>query len=217
MLNILGWILLGILAFLVFLLLLPVHTRVCFDGMLQVWCGLGPVSLRIFPLKKKAEQQKKKPKATKVKEAKKKKNEKVKPKKKLTLEVLCDFLRLGVQALGKLRRRIVIRNLTCHLVIADEDAAATALLYGRIAAAVSALYPVLDRNLRIHHTDISVDADFEKQKSSVLLDVKLAVCPLRLLICAVILLFQFLKIYRKIKVTDQPIEEKGGKVHEQHQ
>ena len=31
------------------------------------------------------------------------------------------------------------------------------------------------------------------------------------------MLLQFLKIYRKIKVTDQPIEEKGGKVHEQHQ
>lgn len=214
MLNILGWILLGILAFLVFILLLPVHTRVRFDDMLQVWCGLGPVSLHIFPLKKKAEQQKKKPRTAKTKEAKQKKAKKAKTKKKLTLEVLCDFIRLGAQALGKLRRRLVIRELTCYLVIADKDAAATALLYGRIAAAVSALYPVLDRNLRIHHTDISVDADFEKQKSSVLLDVKLAVCPLRLLISAMILAFQFFKIYRKMKVTDQPIEEKGGKVHE---
>lgn len=217
MLSVLEWILLGILAFLIVLLLLPVHTRARFDGALQVWCGIGPVSLRIFPLKKKPKQQKKKSETQNTEESQKKKRAKSKPKKKLTLEILCDFIRLGAQALGKLRRRIVIRNLICHLVISDNDAAATALLYGKIAAAVSTLYPVLDRNLRIHHTDISVDADFEKQKSTILLDIKLAVCPLRLLISAVILLLQFLKIYRKMKVTDQPIEEKGGKVHEQHQ
>ena len=51
MLKILGWVLLGILLFLLFLLLLPIHTRVRFDGALQAWAGLGPVTLRIFPLK----------------------------------------------------------------------------------------------------------------------------------------------------------------------
>ncbi|MBQ2406472.1 MAG: hypothetical protein II312_07360 [Lachnospiraceae bacterium] len=47
MLKILGWVLLGILLFVLFLLLLPVHTRVRYDGALQVWAGLGPVSLRV--------------------------------------------------------------------------------------------------------------------------------------------------------------------------
>ena len=59
MLKILGWVLLGILLFVLFLLLLPVHTRVRFDGALQVWAGLGPVSLRIFPLKPKKDKPKK--------------------------------------------------------------------------------------------------------------------------------------------------------------
>ena len=60
MLKIIGWIFLGFLLFVFLLLFLPVHTRVRYDGAVQVWCGLGPVSLRLFPLKKKAERPKKK-------------------------------------------------------------------------------------------------------------------------------------------------------------
>jgi hypothetical protein len=153
--------------------------------------------------------------AKKAKKASKPKTEK--PKQKLTLEIICDYIRLGVEALGMLRRRLVLSNLTCHLKVASKDAAGTALLYGRVAAAVSAVYPVLEQNLRIKKTDIAVDADFESEKLEILIDITLAVCPLRLLIAGVILLFQFLKIYRKSKRVNQPTEEKGGKLHEQHQ
>lgn len=212
MLNILGWVLLGILLFVLFLLLLPVHTRVRFDGALQVWAGLGPVSLRIFPLKK----GKSKPKKEKT-QAADQKEKPPKPKKKLTLEIVCDFIKLGAEALGTLKRQLVLSDLTLHLKVASSDAANTAILYGRVAAAVSALYPVMDRNLRIIKTDIAVDADFESEKMDILADVRLAVCPLRLLFASVILLIHFLKIHKKIKVHNQPIEEKGGTNHEQHQ
>ena len=213
MLKILGWVLLGFLLFLLFLLLLPVHTRVRYDSMLQVWAGLGPVSLRIFPLKKKP----KKEKTQAAAKEKKPKNEKPKkPKKKMTAEIIFDFIRLGAEALGTLRRRLVLQNLTCHLKIGGPDAASAALLYGRIAAGVSAFYPILERNLRIRNTDISVDVDFESDKINVLTDVTLAVCPLRLLLAALILLIHFLKINAKIKKQNQSDQEKGGITHEQH-
>ena len=221
MLKILGWALVGLLLFVFVLLLLPVRTRVRFDGALQVWAGLGPVSLRVFPMKKKPKSEKEKTQAAEKKAAKKAKKASKpktdKPKQKLTLEIICDYIRLGVEALGMLRRRLVLSNLTCHLKVASKDAAGTALLYGRVAAAVSAVYPVLEQNLRIKKTDIAVDADFESEKLEILIDITLAVCPLRLLIAGVILLFQFLKIYRKSKRVNQPTEEKGGKLHEQHQ
>ncbi len=215
MLSILGWILAGLLLFVLVLLLLPVHTRVRFDGALQVWCGLGPVSLRLFPMKKKPKTEKEKAQAAEKKAAKAEKPKK--PKQKLTLEILCDYIRLGVEALGMMRRRLVIRDLTCHLKVASNDAAGTALLYGRVAAAVSALYPVFDRNLRIKHTDIAVNADFEGDMLEILADVTLAVCPLRMLIAGVILLFRFLKIQKKAKQTTVIDDKKGGKLHEQHQ
>lgn len=215
MLKVLGWVFLGLLLFVLFLLVLPVRTRVRYDGTLQVWGGLGPVSLRFFPLKK-AKTEKEKTQVAEKKPSKEKETPK-KPKKKLTFEIICDFIRLGAEALGTLRRRLVIQNLTCHLKVASSDAANTALLYGRIAAAVSGLYPVLERNLRIKKTDIAVDADFEGEKMDILADITLAVCPLRLLLSAVILLIHYLKINQKIKQHNQPIEEKGGSLHEQHQ
>ena len=213
MLKILGWVLLGFLLFLLFLLLLPVHTRVRYDGILQVWAGLGPVSLRIFPLKKKPKKEKTQ---AAVKEKKPKKEKSKKPKKKMTAEIIFDFIRLGAEALGTLRRRLVLQNLTCHLKIGGPDAASAALLYGRIAAGVSAFYPILERNLRIRNTDISVDVDFESDKIEALTDVTLAVCPLRLLLAALILLIHFLKINAKIKKQNQSDQEKGGITHEQH-
>ncbi len=216
MLSIIGWVLLGLLLFVFVLLLLPVHTRIRYDGALQVWCGLGPVSLRLFPMKKKPKTEKEKAQAAekKAEKAAKKAAKPKKDKQKLTLEIICDYIRLGVEALGMMRRRLVLRNLTCHLKVASKDAASTALLYGRIAAAVSALYPVLERNLRVRHTDIAVDADFEHETLDVVADVTLAVCPLRMLLAGMILLIQFLKIQKKSK---RPIEEKGGKLHEQYQ
>lgn len=222
MLKILGWALLGLLLFVFVLLLLPVRTRVRFDGALQVWAGLGPVSLRVFPMKKKSGSEKEKAQAAEKKAAKKAKKEakkaakpqKKKEKKRLTLEIICDYIRLGAEALGMMKRRLVLSNLTCHLKVASDDAAGTALLYGRIAAAVSALYPVLQRNLRIKKTDITVDADFESEKLEILTDVTLAVCPLRMLIAGLILLFRFLKIEKKRKQIDRLTEEKGGNLHE---
>lgn len=207
MLKILSWALLGLLLFVFVLLLLPVRTRVRFDGALQVWAGLGPVSLRIFPMKKKHRSEKEKAQAADMKAAKKARKEakraakpqKRKEKQRLTLEIICDYIRLGAEALGMMRRRLVLSNLTCHLKVASKDAAGTALLYGRIAAAVSALSPVLQRNLRIKKTDIAVDADFESEKLEILTDVTLAVCPLRMLIAGVVLLFRFLKIEKKRK------------------
>jgi len=212
LLSILGWVLLGILLFVLFLLLLPIHTRLRYDGALQVWAGLGPVSLRIFPLK----QRKSKPKKEKTQGADSA-EKKAKPKKKLTLEIIFDFIKLGIEALGTLKRQLVLSNLTVHVKIAGKDAANTAILYGRVAAAVSALYPIAERNLRIKKTDIAVDADFEGSKTDILADFTLAVCPLRLMLASIILLIHFMKINKKIKQHNQPIEEKGGTNHEQHQ
>lgn len=212
MLKIIGWIFLGFLLFVFLLLFLPVHTRVRYDGAVQVWCGLGPVSLRLFPLKKKAERPKKE--KTQAAETKSQPKKKKPAGQKLTWDTVCDYIRLALEALGAMRRRLVIRNLTCHVKVAVKDAAATALLYGRVAAGVSALYPVMERSLRVKKTDIAVDADFEGEKLDILADVTIAACPMRMLIAAVILLIRFLKIRRKSKQQDQPIQEKGGKIHE---
>lgn len=216
MLHIVGWVLLGILLFLFILLLLPVHTRARYDGALQVWAGLGPVSLRVYPLKSSKKKPEKKEKTQAAEKKSRKKATANKKRGSLSFEMICDYIRLGAEALGKMKRRLVLKNLTCHLKIASNDAAKTAITYGQVTGAVSALYPVLERNLRIKKTDISVDADFEGSKWDILADVTLAVCPLRMLIAACILGLHFLKIRRKHKHLAKAKVKKGGTKNEQH-
>lgn len=213
MLGIVSCTFLGVLLFLLVFLLLPVHTMLRFDGKLQVWCGLGPVSLRLFPLKKG-----KKPKKEKAKAAAESASPQTTEEKRPRVEPaqVLEYLRLGAEAAGMLRRRLVIRQLTLHLRLAGEDAAQTALLYGQTATVVSTLYPVLERNFRLKKTDLTVDADFQQSTSQILAEISLAACPLRLLMVAALLLLRLWKL-RRNQTQLRSSNEKGGELYEQHQ
>ena len=209
MLRIIGHILLGILLFLFLLLILPVRARVRFDQALQMWVGYGPVNVKLLPKGKKAGEQR--PKKKKEKE-KKSASKEPKPKKKLSLEEILDYIHLGLDAVGKMKRRLLIPHLQAAIAVGGKDAGAVALTYGRLAAGISALYPVLDRNLRIRKTDISVDADFEKTKIESMIDITVSACPLRLLFAGLLVGIAFLRVYLKHQK-----KKKGGKINEQHQ
>lgn len=204
----------GVLLFLLVLLLLPVHIRLRFDGKLQIWCGLGPIAFRLLPPKKPEKPEKEQAKAAAAdaaqQTAEKKRQHSFDP------VQIVDYLHLGAEALGKLRRRLVIRQLTLRLCISSEDAAQTALLYGRTAAAISALYPVLERNFRLRKIALSVDADFEQTASQIFGEAVIAACPLRLLTAATLLLIRFRKLRKKQTQLSSP-NEKGGELYEQHQ
>ncbi len=225
MLRVLGWILLGILGLMALLLLTPVSVRAKYEDALEVWLGLGPVKLRAFPPKKrkKAEKQPQKAKKTKEKKAKQKPKTEKEPKRsplaleKPTLAQLPDYLRLGADALGSMRRRILVRNFRLDLTLGGDDAAKTALNYGRVAALFSILGPLLERAFRVRKRDVSVEADFSGGPNRAAGEIEIAACPLRLVIAGLKLLFVFLALQRKTaqeKTNDN--ETKGGNEHEQY-
>ena len=213
--RVVGYVLLGLVLLLLFLLLLPVRARVRYDGTLRLWAGYGPVNLKLLP-KKENTGNEAAPKKPKKKKKEKPAPEEGKKKKKLSLTPaeIMDYLHIALDAVGKMRRRLLIPHLQANIVVGGKDAAAVALTYGRMVAGISALYPVLDRNLRIRKTDISVDADFDKTKIEALLDVTVSACPLRLLFAAILIAIAFLKAYLKNKKMK---EKKGGASNEQHQ
>lgn len=217
MLKIIGFVFLGLLLLLLLLLLLPIRVRVRYDGTFRLWAGLGAVDFLILPLKKKS----KKPKLQTEKTKKKKRlktNKSKKQTQKFTLDEIFSYARLILDALGKLKRRLVIRHLELALNVGGRDAGTAALTYGRIAAGISALYPILQRNLRIRKTDIRVDAALEQTEINAVADIAVAACPLRLLVAAMVILMEFLKVKRKKKTTGFVNDtEKGGTSNEQHQ
>lgn len=225
MLRVLGWILLGLLGLMLLVLLTPVSVRAKYADSLEVWLGLGPVKLRAFPLKKRQNRKKqpKKEKKTKEKKAKQKpETEKAakKPALKIetpTLDQLPDYLRLGADALGSMRRRILVREFRLSLTLGGDNAAKTALNYGRVAALFSLLGPLLDRAVRVRRKDVSVEADFSGGPNRAAGEIEIAACPLRLVIAGLKLLFAFLALQRKTareKTNDN--ETKGGNEHEQY-
>ena len=165
--KIIGLILLGLLLLLLLLLLLPVRLRVQYNGALQVHAGLGPVCLQLYP-RKKRQKEPKKPRERKekpisdekkAKKAKKQKKTEILPEKP-SLQMILALIRLGLKAVGAMLRPISVPRLQLAVQVGGRDAYAVAMTYGELAAGLSALYPVLQKSLRIRKTEISVDADF---------------------------------------------------------
>lgn len=221
--KIIGLILLGLLLLLLLLLLLPVRLRVQYNGALQVHAGLGPVCLQLYPRKKRQKEPKKPKKCEKKhspdgKKAKKQKKRKLLPEKP-SLQMILALIRLGLKAVGAMLRPISVPRLQLAVQVGGRDAYAVAMTYGELAAGLSALYPVLQKSLRIRKTEISVDADFTAETVRLQGDVTFSACPLRYLIAACRILIAYLRLRRQEKQHDleQNTQEKGGITHEQHQ
>ena len=84
-----------------------------------------------------------------------------------SLERLVPWIRLGLDFLGALRRKIRLDNLYLHVVLAGDDPCDLAVNYGRAWAAVGDLLPKLERIFVIRKRDIQVGCDFAAEKITV--------------------------------------------------
>lgn len=137
----------------------------------------GPVKITLFPRKKR----KKKPKTIDssektTEETTKASSEKKRPKTEKdepgmqsggSLERFVPWIRLGLDFLGALRRKIRLDNLYLHVVLAGDDPCDLAVNYGRAWAAVGDLLPKLERIFVIRKRDIQVGCDFAAEKITV--------------------------------------------------
>lgn len=171
-----GWIvLLIILGLLLTVLLTPAGVRFTYDqGEMSLDVRFGPIRRRIFPGKEKPEKPEKEKKPGKKRQKppkgeKEKKEEKEKPPKaKISREQILYALEklppiLG-RALGGTRRRVRIKPLKVHLLVAGPDPADTAVLYGKLEAALLAFLPVLRRAVHIRDEDIRLFLDFSQEQ-----------------------------------------------------
>lgn len=200
------WIVLGILALLLLLLLLPVHVSLRYRDGLQVRVRYTFVSLRVYPRPEKpAKTKKKKQKAEKAAGAGRGAGKEEPEGMLAQLEELLkedgvsavaaylqSMAKLAADVLRRALRVIVVDRLEARLIVVGEDAAETAVRYGKICAAVFPAQAVLETVMKVRRRQIRVEPGFLQEKSSAAVELRAHVLPLRALAAAAGLLVRWL-------------------------
>lgn len=157
----------------------------------------------LAPKTKKAKKQKNK---TKVKNQSEtntgnEKNKKEDSDKKI-LDTMCGVKEnwgLLLNIISNLKRGIVVDRLEITWSIAKEDAASSAIFYGRVAAVFYPLLSLIDRNFNIKIKEINIHPDFFHDKSFFYFNFRVRIRVYKLLYIAFELLKFFLKLQLKQK------------------
>lgn len=165
-----GWIILGVIAALIAVLLcLRVGVTASFGEELRVTAQIGPATVQIIPPPEK-KPAKEKPKKAAAK-AEKKPKERKKPDIHLTLEDIRGGLHAVWQSIqGALRRagkRIRIDPLRLSFVFGDEDPVNTAQWYGWANSAMWAVMPRLEEMIHMPDPRIHMEMDFTATETKI--------------------------------------------------
>ena len=200
-----GWYI--ALAILVLLAILPLGASVLYDADgPRVRIVAGPLKLQVFPMKKKAKKSKRK--KDKPKKEKKPKivhepgepGAKKEPEKKGgSWKDFLPFVRVGLDLLNDLRRKLRVDHLKLHLTMAADDPCDLAVNYGRMNASLAGLLTQLERFLVIKKRDVHIDCDFTASETVILARLDLTITLGRILAIAVVYGVRALITYLKFK------------------
>ena len=203
-----GWLI--ALAVIVLLAILPLGASVLYDeDGPRVRILAGPLKIQVFPLKKK----KKKDKPQKAKSKKQKKPKKAaadtaaaekpkpapKPKSGGSWTDFLPLVRIALDLLNDLRRKLRVDHLKLHLTMAADDPCDLAVNYGRMNASLAGLIAQLERFLVIKKRDVHIDCDFTASQTLILARLDLTITLGRILSIAVIYGLRALTTFLKIK------------------
>lgn len=123
-----------------------------------------------------------------------------------------DFLpliRVGLDLLGDIRRKIRVKRLSLHLVLAGDDPCDLAVNYGRALAAAEALTAQLERVFVIQNRDVDVECDFAATQTRITAAIDVRITLGRLLALTAVYGVRGLKEYWNLKK-----KRKGGAENE---
>jgi len=166
------------------------------ESGVSLYAHIGPVRLRILPAKEKRE-----------KKAKKKPKEK--EKKPGTLADFRSLLPDILKALGRFRRRLLIKKLVLYYEAAGDDPASTAINFGRLSAGLGALFPLLDYYFRIRRRDIRTTVNFAKDEPYIYVSATLSLAVWEIVYIAAGLLLALLRKNTEKPKTGKEVKENG--------
>ncbi len=198
------YILLGLAALLLVLLLVPVWVRLTYDGALRVRLWVLGVPVTVYPRERTASE------SAKPKEKAAEKPSKLQELADLLrqddIEGTLSFLQEAARLIGRAARRVLravtVDRLWLQMRIATGEADTTAQRYGQVCAV---LYPTLEwmgRLLRIRRRDLRVEPNFLMDTCALRVDIRLRVSVWRLIFAAVAFLCGFTVLSEENKPQD---------------
>ncbi len=187
--SVIGYILLSLLCLLLLLLILPVYARVCYREELTVTVRVLGIPVYRY---NSAKAPKEKPKKRADKPAGKPKKKKNTLLGDLSARLKDDGVRAVVDdvralsgfvggACRRVARAVVVDRLRLQLVIASEDAAATAQDTGKVCAVLYPSLTAIQAVIRIRKRAVTVTPDYLGERSRAEADVQMHTLPIRLL------------------------------------
>lgn len=199
------YILLGIALFVALVMFIPITLRASYKE--KFWCAvyIGFVKLQLVPAKPKKEKKKKVKKQTPKTEQPKKATEK-KPSliKKYGIEWLLNLIKrvaeLAVSALQDFFSHILIKKFSLSISVAGDDAADTAIKYGKYCAVVYPAVGTIVRIVKCKGYGIDINPNFsEKAETEINFDFVARVFVFRLVALAVKHGIKGLKLLAEVK------------------
>lgn len=199
------YILLGIALFVALVMFIPITLRASYKE--EFWCAvyIGFVKLQLVPAKPKKEKKKKVKKQTPKTEQPKKATEK-KPSfiKKYGIEWLLNLIKkvaeLAVSALQDFFSHIMIKKFSLSISVAGDDAADTAIKYGKYCAVVYPAVGTIVRVVKSKGYGVDINPNFsEKAETEINFDFVARVFVFRLVALAVKHGIKGLKLLAEVK------------------
>ena len=199
------YILLGIALFVALVMFIPITLRASYKE--DFWCAvyIGFVKLQLVPAKPKKEKKKKVKKQTPKTEQSKKPTEK-KPSliKKYGIEWLLNLIKrvaeLAVSALQDFFSHILIKKFSLSISVAGDDAADTAIKYGKYCAVVYPAVGTIVRVVKCKGYGVDINPNFsEKAETDINFDFVARVFVFRLVALAVKHGIKGLKLLAEVK------------------
>lgn len=208
------WIVGILLAIFLAVQLSRVGVRLAFGEELRVMLRLGPVHVQVVPKKETAKKKSKKEAAPKKKKEKPKK-ETPKITARAVLDSLPELWRILKKGLRMTFRRVRISPMNVSAVIGGDDPADTALLYGRLSAAMYAAAPVLQELVRMPDPHIHLEPELQGGKTKISGEVGVSFLIWDLTVigfaCGVPLIKWFLRLRKQPPKAENDTKTQSGK------
>lgn|GEM_PF-1805266 len=205
-------IIIAVLAIILLPLILVVFLLVAFlrfgaiieysDAGIKLWAKVVFLKFQILGKENVRRKKKKKPKRKK----KKKKNIDFSVLKPGSLREVLETLKTVRTVLDRLRRKLLIKQLTLYYIAAGDDAANTAKQFGAVCSAFETITPIIKRNFKIKRLDLRASADFTSSNQKIYAKLNITIAVWEVIYIALALIPFLFSAFKKNPKTEETEE-----------